>query len=169
VTKSMILVLSLFLGLAACESEGRNPKADSTNLSHHRVEEKSTPYLMKSSSLSTQKEKDENQTLKRKHSPKETELMRAMGIEIKEGEIILDTKKSKHFFKKLTQEIKSSMHRSMEKVEQHTPKAEDLGIHVQKDKITIDLNRTRNFMKEWVKTMKVLGDEFDRSLAPKQP
>ncbi|WP_456459030.1 hypothetical protein [Nitratifractor sp.] len=168
-TKSIILILFLFLGLTACESEGRNPKTDSTNLSHRHFEEQSTPYLMKSSSLSTQKDKEENQSLKRKHSPKETELMHAMGIEIKEGEIILDTKKSKHFFKKLTQEIKSSMHRSMEKVEQHTPKAEDLGIHVQKDKVTIDLNRTRSFMKEWVNTMKVLGDELDRSLAPKQP
>ena len=168
-TKSVTLILFLLLGLTVCESGERTQKTDKTSSPHSCFEEKSTPYLMKPYPLSTQRNEEKNLSLQREHSPQETKLMHAMGLEIKKGEIILNTEKSKHFFKELSREIKSSIHQSMEKVEQHRPKAEDLGIHIRKNKIEIDLNRTRNFMKEWMNTMKVLGDELDRSLAPKQP
>jgi len=99
----------------------------------------------------------------------ETPLMRKLGLQFKDGAIILDTEKSKHFFESLKRSIGRNIHRSVKEAEEKLPKSEDLGIHIQDNKVVIDLNRTKSFMKEWIETMEVLGKELNRSLAPLRP
>jgi len=99
----------------------------------------------------------------------ETALMKKMGLQVRDGQIILDTEKSRKFFESLGRSIKENIHHGVKKAEEKMPSGEDLGIHVDDKKVVIDLNRTKNFMKEWVETMEVLGRELNRSLAPLQP
>ena len=106
---------------------------------------------------------------RKKGEEKETTLMKKMGLQVKDGQIILDTEKSKRFFESLGRSIKENIHQGVKKAEEKMPSSEDLGIHVEDKKVVIDLNRTKNFMKEWVETMEVLGKELNRSLAPLRP
>ena len=161
--KRTILIGSMIIAMAACSGEGHSPLADG-NRSEISAPTAS-PYLMgRKAPAASAAENGIKQS-----TPHETGLMHEIGLQVTDGKIIIDTGKSKRFFENLERKIHKSMQKSVEKIEKHSPSAADLGIHVQKDRITVDLNQTADFIKEWGETIKVLGEELDRSLAPAHP
>ena len=168
--KKSLFILFLFLGTSACQTNGQNPAADHSNLSIGSSQDKrSTPHLMKRNPDTIATEKEHNLSGNIANTPRKTDLMRAMGLEVQEGKIILDTKQSKRFFKALGRELEKSMKQSMAGVQNRCTKATEIGIRLDKEKIVIDLNRTKNFMEKWEKTLKILGDELEESFAPDNP
>jgi len=161
--KRTIVIGSIIVTMVACKGEGQNKRAEA-NHSQTRAAVV-TPYLMRQKAPEGQGAGD----MHRQPIHDETGLMRKIGVQVTKGKIIIDTGKSKQFFESLEREFHKSMEESVRTIEQHSPDITDLGIHIQKDKITVDLNRTAGFLKEWVETMKVLGEELDRSLAPVRP
>jgi hypothetical protein len=92
------------------------------------------------------------------------EVLERMGIEVGGGRITIDTKKAKSYFEALERQISHGVNRGVKKARQHASGAEDIGIYVDKDRVEIDLNKTKNFLKIWGESMKILGEELDRSL-----
>ena len=94
------------------------------------------------------------------------EMLQKMGIEVGGGRITIDTKRARSYFEALERQISQGVHRGVQKAKQHTSGVDDIGIHVSKEKVEIDLNKTRNFLKVWGESMKIIGEELDRSLKP---
>jgi hypothetical protein len=100
--------------------------------------------------------------------PHKTEMMERMGIEVGSGTIRIDTRKARSFFEAMERQISGGVNRGVQKAKQHQNRSgvEDIGIHVEKDRIEIDLNKTKRFMKIWGESMKILGEEIEKSLQP---
>lgn len=92
--------------------------------------------------------------------------LKKMGIEVESGRIIIDTRRVKSYLDALGRQLERGLHQGVRKAEQNTPQEADTGIRVSSDSIEIDLNRTRHFIQEWIETMKIFGEELNRSLAP---
>jgi len=90
-------------------------------------------------------------------------MLQRMGIDVESGRIIIDTNRTRHYFKALERQLKAGMHAGMEKVKEHAASVDDIGIHVSKEKVEIDLNKTKHFLKIWGESMKILGKELDQS------
>jgi predicted nucleotidyltransferase len=93
-------------------------------------------------------------------------MMEKMGIEVGNGQIRIDTQKARSFFEAIERQLSSGMDRGIAKAKEHQERSgvTDLGIHVEKDRIEIDLNKTKRFMKIWGESMKILGEEVEKSL-----
>ena len=96
----------------------------------------------------------------------EKAMMEKMGIEVEPGRIRIDTQKARNFFEAIERQLSSGMDRGVKKAKEHQERSgvTDLGIHVGKDRIEIDLNQTKRFMKIWGESMKILGEEVEKSL-----
>jgi len=162
------LLLILAIGGCGKKEEDVNKTASSQSASQNvgpsKNQQNTTPFQKLNPSAAASAKNSP-----KKGAEKETALMKKMGLQVRDGQIILDTEKSKRFFESLGRSIKENIHQGVKKAEEKMPSGEDLGIHVDDKKVVIDLNRTKNFMKEWVETMEVLGRELNRSLAPLQP
>jgi hypothetical protein len=100
--------------------------------------------------------------------PRKTEMMERMGIEVGSGTIRIDTRKARSFFEEMERQISGGVNRGVQRAKQHRNQSgvEDIGIHVEKDRIEIDLNKTKKFMEIWGESMKILGEEIEKSLQP---
>jgi len=92
--------------------------------------------------------------------------LKKMGIEVEPGRIIIDTRRVQSYLDALGRQLERGLHQGVQKAEQNAPQEADTGIRVSSDSIEIDLNRTRHFIQEWIETMKIFGEELNRSLAP---
>ena len=99
-------------------------------------------------------------------APQQPQMLRKMGIEVGNGRIVIDTNRTRSYFEALERQLSRGMDRGVRKAKQHASSVDDIGIHVGKDKVEIDLNKTKNFLKVWGESMKILGEELDRSLKP---
>jgi len=93
-------------------------------------------------------------------------MLRKMGIEVGDGRIVIDTNRTRSYFEALERQIRHGVDQGVRKARQHASSVDDIGIHVSRDKVEIDLNKTKHFLKIWGESMKILGEELDRSLKP---
>ena len=91
-------------------------------------------------------------------------MLQKMGIEVGGGRITIDTRRARSYFEKLERQISSGMDRGVQRAKAHAAGADDIGIYVGKERVEIDLNKTKNFLKVWGESMRILGEELDRSL-----
>ncbi|WP_456393090.1 hypothetical protein [Nitratifractor sp.] len=96
--------------------------------------------------------------------PSKRKLLDQMGIEVGGGEIRIDTRKTREFFRTIGAQLNAGADRGVQRARQHTSGVKDIGIHIEKDKVEIDLNKTKNFLKVWGEAMKILGEELEKSL-----
>jgi hypothetical protein len=89
-----------------------------------------------------------------------------MGIEVGNGRITIDTRRTRSYFEAMERQISRGVNRGVQKAKQHASGVDDIGIYVSKERVEIDLNKTRNFLKIWGESMRILGEELDRSLKP---
>jgi len=97
--------------------------------------------------------------------------LKRLGIEVQDGRIIIDPKRTRGFFEELERKLgggaspasaPSPARDSSGKVIE----VQEMGIHVGEDRIEIDLNRTRNVMKMWADSLKQIGEELEKALEP---
>jgi len=90
---------------------------------------------------------------------------RGLGIVVKDGQIIIDTKQTKDFL----HGIEQKMQKGFRRIEQNLRKEQisspnETGIIITDTTLQIDLNKTRNFMEKWVRSMESVAEEIDDTL-----
>jgi len=84
-----------------------------------------------------------------------------IGITTEDGKIIIDTNKTKGFFKDVANKIKTEMDKMSKDLEKGLIKNDEAGIELNETHINIDLNKTKNFLDTWGKKMQEFVKEFE--------
>ncbi|MEA3433773.1 MAG: hypothetical protein U9R13_04275 [Campylobacterota bacterium] len=84
-----------------------------------------------------------------------------IGITSEDGKIIIDTNKTKSYFKDLAHQMKTKMDKMSKDLEKGIVKNEEAGIEANETHINIDLNKTKSFLDTWGKKMQGFVKEFD--------
>ena len=84
-----------------------------------------------------------------------------IGITSENGKIIIDTNKTKSYFKDLAHQMKTKMDKMSKDLEKGIVKNEEAGIEMDETHINIDLNKTKHFLDTWAKKMQGFVKEFD--------
>ncbi len=84
-----------------------------------------------------------------------------IGITSEDGKIIIDTNKTKSYFKDLAHQMKTKMDKMSKDLEKGIVKNEEAGIEMDETHINIDLNKTKTFLETWGKKMQGFVKEFD--------
>ncbi len=105
--------------------------------------------------LKEQEEEKKKEALERKNK------LSKIGISTEENKIIIDTNKTKSFFKDLSHKMKTEMHKIHKEMEKGLIKYDEAGIKIDKAHINIDLNKTKSFLETWGKKMQVFIKEVD--------
>ncbi len=84
-----------------------------------------------------------------------------VGITTEDGKIIIDTNKTKSYFKDLAHQMKTKMDKMSKDLEKGIVKNEEAGIEMDERHINIDLNKTKTFLDAWGKKIQGFVKEFD--------
>jgi len=95
-------------------------------------------------------------------SEKESKLAK-VGIETTpDGKIIIDTNRTKTYFRKLAEVMKKKMEKFSKEMEKGIIEEKEAGIEVSETHIEIDLNKTQTFLEKWSRKMEEFAKEFDK-------
>ena len=103
--------------------------------------------------------KSNDKSLKIDKENKKDKILQKIGISTENDKIIIEPKKTKAFFDKLTKILEKKAKKFESKVDQIDEK--DIGITANKDKITIDINKTTNFLKSFSKELESVAKDID--------
>lgn len=84
-----------------------------------------------------------------------------VGITKEDGKIIIDTNKTKSYFKDIAHQMKINMDKIRKDLEDGFIKNDEAGIEMDESHINIDLNKTKSFLDTWGKKMQGFVKEFD--------
>jgi hypothetical protein len=84
-----------------------------------------------------------------------------MGITADQGKIIIDTNKTRDFFKQMAQKIQHETQKLSQEMQQGVIEEGAAGIEVNQTHINIDLNKTEHFLDIWSKKLEEYVKEFD--------
>ena len=84
-----------------------------------------------------------------------------IGITKEDGKVIIDTNKTKSYFKDLAHQMKTKMDKMSKDLEKGIVKNEEAGIEMDETHINIDLNKTKTFLDTWGKKIQGFVKEFE--------
>ena len=87
-----------------------------------------------------------------------------MGVKMEQGTIIIDTNKTKDFFKELGQKMHVQMKQVSKDLQKGVIDAQEGGVQVDNGNINIDLNKTQSFLNEWSNRVEGYVKEFDKMI-----
>jgi uncharacterized lipoprotein YehR (DUF1307 family) len=105
--------------------------------------------------------KEQEEAKKMQEELEEKSKYSQIGITSKEGKIIIDTNKTKEYFRGLAHQVKTKMDKMSKDLERGIIKNEEAGIEMDETHINIDLNKTKTFLESWGKKMQGFVREFD--------
>jgi uncharacterized lipoprotein YehR (DUF1307 family) len=105
--------------------------------------------------------KEQEEAKKMQEELEEKSKYSQIGITSKEGKIIIDTNKTKEYFRGLAHQVKTKMDKMSKDLERGIIKNEEAGIEMDETHINIDLNKTKTFLEAWGKKMQGFVREFD--------
>ena len=144
--KSAFIVLILILSLSGCQD-----KKEEQVQHDAKIAQEARAELLKEQAEA--KKKQEELEKNNKYSK--------IGITSEDGKIIIDTNKTKSYFKDLAHQMKTKMDKMSEDLEKGIVKNEEAGIEMDETHINIDLNKTKTFLDTWGKKMQGFVKEFD--------
>ena len=144
--KSAFIVLILILSLSGCQDK----KEEQAQYDAKIVQEARAELLKEQAEA---KKKQEELEKNNKYSK--------IGITSEDGKIIIDTNKTKSYFKDLAHQMKTKMDKMSKDLEKGIIKNEEAGIEMDETHINIDLNKTKTFLETWGKKMQGFVKEFD--------
>ena len=109
----------------------------------------------------TQLLKEQAEAKKKQEELEKNNKYSKIGITKEDGKIIIDTNKTKSYFKDLAHQMKTKMDKMSKDLEKGIVKNEEAGIEMDETHINIDLNKTKNFLDTWGKKMQGFVKEFD--------
>ncbi len=106
------------------------------------------------------KAKEEARKKKELEQQKKDKLSK-VGITTENGKIIIDTNKTKDFFKNIANKMKHKMEKLSKDIEKGMIKEKEAGVEVDETHINIDLNKTKSFLENFGKKVQGFVKEFD--------
>jgi hypothetical protein len=105
--------------------------------------------------------KEQSEAKKKQEAEEKNSNLSQIGIASKDGKIIIDTNKTKSYFKDLAHQMKTKMDKMSKDLEKGIVKNEEAGIEMDETHINIDLNKTKHFLDTWGKKMQEYVKGFD--------
>lgn len=108
--------------------------------------------------------KKEQEELSRKHAEalqKDNKLAH-IGISTTDGKLIIDTNKTKNYFRKLAENLKTHADKFAKDFNEGKINDPEAGVVVTDTQINIDLNKTKSFLDTWGKTIQQYAKEFQK-------
>ena len=84
-----------------------------------------------------------------------------IGITTEDDKVIIDTNKTKSFFKNIAHQIQTKMDKLNKDLEKGIVNEEEAGIEMDETHINIDLNKTKSFLETWGKKLQGFVKGFD--------
>jgi len=144
--KQILIAMILLLSFSGCQ----DTKEDQTQ-HDAKIAQEARVQLLKEQA--EDKKKQEELEKNNKYSK--------IGITKEDGKIIIDTNKTKSYFKDLAHQMKTKMDKMSKDLEKGIVKNEEAGIEMDETHINIDLNKTKTFLDIWGKKMQGFVKEFD--------
>ncbi len=145
--KHTLFPFILLLSLSGCQD-----KKESQSQHDAKVAQEARTQLLKEQEIQA---KQKQEKFEKDHK------LSKIGITSEEGKIIIDTTKTKSYFKDLAYEMKSKMDKISKDLETGIIQNEEAGIDASQTHINIDLNKTKIFLDTWGKKMQGFLKEFD--------
>jgi len=105
--------------------------------------------------------KEQEEAKKKQEALEKNNKFSQIGVASKDGKIIIDTNKTKSYFRDLAHQMKNKMDKMSKDLEKGIVKNEEAGIEMDETHINIDLNKTKTFLDAWGKKMQGFVKEFD--------
>ncbi len=144
--KHILLTIFLLFSLSGCQDK----KEDQAQHDAKIAQEARTQLLKEQAEA---KQKQEELEKNNKYSK--------IGITKEDGKIIIDTNKTKSYFKDIAHQMKTKMDKISKDLKKGIVKNEEAGIEMDETHINIDLNKTKTFLDIWGKKMQGFVKEFD--------
>jgi len=147
--KHILFSLILLLSFSGCQD-----KKEEQAQHDAKVVQEARAQLLK-------EQKAEEEAKKKQEELEKNNKFSKIGITSEDGKIIIDTNKTKSYFKDLAHEMKTKMDKMSKDLEKGIVKNEEAGIEANETHINIDLNKTKSFLDTWGKKMQGFVNEFD--------
>jgi len=141
--RHLLISLILLLSFTGCEDQKQQAEHDAKIAQQARAE------LL--AELKAKKDLTDNNASK----------LHKMGITMEDGTIIIDTNKTKDFFRGMNQKMEAQMKKLSDDMEKGVVETKEAGIEVNDQYIHIDLNKTQDLLSEWGKKIELFVQEFD--------
>ncbi len=156
--KKIIFPIVLLLALTGCQSKEDQRKHD------EMVAQQARAQL-----LAELKAKEEARKKAALEAQRNASKLEQAGIRVEGSKIIIDTNKTKGFFKAIAQALQKKVTKLQEDLQKGKLEEQDAGVKIDENSINIDLNKTKGFLEVWGKKMQevVKGlDEVSKKIEP---
>jgi Tfp pilus assembly protein PilV len=148
--KQLLIILVLLFSFSGCQDAKEEQAQHDAQVAQQAKAELLAELKAKEESL-----KKEELELKKSNK------LSKIGITTENGKIIIDTNKTKSFFKNIATKMKNKMEKLSKDIENGMIKDQNAGIEVDDTHINIDLNKTKSFLENFGKKMQEFVKEFD--------
>lgn len=143
ILRHLLISLILLLSVTGCENQEQQAEHDA------RIAQQARAELL--AELQAKKQLTEDNASK----------LHKMGITMEDGTIIIDTNKTKDFFRDMNQKMGVQMKKLSDDMEKGVVETKEAGIEINEQYIHIDLNKTQDLLTEWGKRIELFVHEFD--------
>lgn len=143
ILRHLLISLILLLSVTGCENQEQQAEHDA------RIAQQARAELL--AELQAKKDLTEDNASK----------LHKMGITMEDGTIIIDTNKTKDFFREMNQKMGVQMKKLSDDMEKGVVETKEAGIEINEQYIHIDLNKTQDLLTEWGKRIELFVHEFD--------
>lgn len=148
--KQIVIALILVFSFSGCQdAKEKQAQHDA------QVAQKAKAELLAELEAQAEEEK------KRKMEAQKNNKLFQIGITSEDGRIIIDTNKTKGFFKEMAAKMTHKMEKLSKDLEEGMINDKNTGIEVDETHINIDLNKTKSFLDNWGRKMQGFVKEFD--------
>ncbi len=144
--KHILLTIFLLFSLSGCQDKKEDQAQHDA-----KIAQEARAQLLKEQAEAKQKQEELEKN--NKYSK--------IGITKEDGKIIIDTNKTKSYFKDIAHQMKTKMDKISKDLKKGIVKNEEAGIEMDETHINIDLNKTKTFLDIWGKKMQGFVKEFD--------
>ena len=151
-TKKILILLFILFTLSGCNNAQENQAEHDAKVAAQAKAELRAEL---------KKEQEEKARQKEEALVKNNKLAH-IGITTDDGKLIIDTNKTKDFFRQMAKNIKVHADKFAKDMEKGIIDDKEAGIEVNETHINIDLNKTKSFLDTWGKTIEGYAKEFDK-------
>ena len=157
ILKILLTTVALFL-FSACQS--KETKTYDTNTTAQ------DPNASMSSHAPSNKISHNKSTLSIDHNSSKLE---ELGIKVEGSKVIIDTNKTKQFFKQVTKQLQSKVVKIEKELQKGVVEEKDMGIEINKSEVKVDLNKTTQYLKKWKDKIEGLVKDLSDTSSEKLP
>ena len=148
--KKLMIPILLLLALTACQSKEEQQQHDAMVAQQARAQ-----------LLAELKAKEEAKREAEAQAHAKASKLSKVGIEIEGSKIIIDTNKTKGFFKSIAHRLEAKMQKLQQDLQKGKLVEDSAGVEIDEQRIHIDLNKTQSFLESWGSKMQSFVKDID--------